>query len=76
MTAFTDSWALLMITLPTSGAAARMRIWRAIKTIGCALLRDGACLLPAGDERIAQLRVLADEARQEGGQAWLFHGRA
>jgi len=76
MTAFTDSWALLIVTLPTSGATARMRIWRAIKAIGCAALRDGAYLLPAGDEQIAQLRGLADEARQEDGQAWLLNVRA
>lgn len=76
MTAFTDSWALLIVTLPTSGATARMRIWRAIKTIGCAALRDGAYLLPAGDEQIAQLRELANEARQEDGQAWLLNVRA
>lgn len=76
MTAITDSWALLIVTLPTSGATARMRIWRAIKTIGCAALRDGAYLLPAGDEQIAQLRELANEARQEDGQAWLLNVRA
>ncbi|MFS8979259.1 chromate resistance protein [Cupriavidus necator] len=76
MTAITDSWALLIVTLPTSGATARMRIWRAIKTIGCAALRDGAYLLPAGDEHIAQLRELANEARQEDGQAWLLNVRA
>ncbi len=76
MTPFTDSWALLIVTLPTSGATARMRIWRAIKAIGCAALRDGAYLLPAGDAQIAQLRELADEARQEDGQAWLLNVRA
>ena len=76
MTAITDSWALLIVTLPTSGATARMRIWRTIKTIGCAALRDGAYLLPAGNEQIAQLRELAEEARQEGGQAWLLKVRA
>ncbi|MBF6990304.1 MULTISPECIES: chromate resistance protein ChrB domain-containing protein [Cupriavidus] len=76
MTAFSDNWALLIVTLPTSGATARMRIWRAIKTIGCAALRDGAYLLPAGNVQVAQLRELADEARQEGGQAWLLNVRA
>ncbi|MFJ4294152.1 chromate resistance protein ChrB domain-containing protein [Cupriavidus sp. NPDC089707] len=76
MIPFTDSWALLIVTLPTSGATARMRIWRAVKTIGCAALRDGAYLLPAGDEQLAQLRELADEARQEDGQAWLLNVHA
>ncbi|MBF6989562.1 chromate resistance protein ChrB domain-containing protein [Cupriavidus sp. IK-TO18] len=76
MITFTDAWSLLIVTLPTSGATARMRIWRAIKTIGCAALRDGAYLLPAGESQLAQLRELADEARQEGGQAWLLNFRA
>lgn len=76
MTVFTDSWALLIVTLPTSGATARMRIWRAIKTIGCAALRDGAYLSPAGAAQITQLQQLADEARQEGGQVWLLNVRA
>lgn len=76
MTVLTDSWALLVVTLPTSGATTRMRIWRAIKAIGCAALRDGAYLVPAGVEQVAQLRELADEARQEGGQAWLLQVRA
>ncbi|WP_427307445.1 chromate resistance protein ChrB domain-containing protein [Cupriavidus sp. H39] len=76
MTGFTDPWALLIVTLPTSGATARMRIWRAIKTLGCAALRDGVYLLPAGARQIAHLSELADEARREGGQAWLLNVRA
>ncbi|MFS8931481.1 chromate resistance protein ChrB domain-containing protein [Cupriavidus taiwanensis] len=72
MTAITPSWALLIVTLPTSGATARMRIWRAIKSMGCAALRDGAYLLPGGVEQVGQLRQLADETRQENGQAWLL----
>ncbi|WP_316157947.1 chromate resistance protein ChrB domain-containing protein [Cupriavidus sp. BIC8F] len=72
MPTFADSWILLIVSLPTSGATARMRIWRTIKTLGCAALRDGAYLLPAGDEQVAQLRELADETTQEDGQAWLL----
>ncbi len=75
MTASFDSWALLIVSLPTSGATVRMRIWRNLKTLGCAALRDGAYLLPASDERLAQLQELADETMQEGGQAWLLDVR-
>src|SRR5213075_463750 len=53
------AWLLLVVSLPTHGATARMRIWRALKANGCAALRDGAYLLPAGDARGRQ-RV-ADE---------------
>lgn len=53
-----------------------MRIWRAVKALGCAALRDGTYLLPAQAEQAAQLQALADEALQEGGQAWLLHVHA
>jgi hypothetical protein len=66
------SWLLLVVSLPTEGATARMRIWRALKAQGCMALRDGAYLLPAGDGREPALRELADECIREGGNAWLM----
>lgn len=65
-------WLLLIVSLPTSGATARTRIWRALKSLGCMPLRDGAYLLSAGEEREAALRELAEECRREGGNAWLM----
>jgi hypothetical protein len=76
MTTPLDSWLLLIISLPTASATARMRVWRALKTLGCAALRDGAYLLPAHAEQAPQLRELADEAVQENGQAWLLRVHA
>lgn len=76
MTASPDSWLLLIVSLPTARATARMRIWRAIKAIGCAALRDGVYLLPARAEHAAQLNDLADETLQEGGQAWVLRVQA
>ena len=67
-----NPWLLLVVSLPTEGATARMRIWRALKTQGCMALRDGAYLLPAGDEREQALQQLADECIREGGNAWLM----
>ncbi|MFC5499698.1 chromate resistance protein ChrB domain-containing protein [Caenimonas terrae] len=66
------SWLLLVVSLPTSGATARMRIWRSLKTLGCMPLRDGAYLLPAGAQREQALQELADECTLEGGTAWLM----
>jgi len=68
----TRSWLLLVVSLPTQGATARMRIWRALKALGCAALRDGAYLLPNGGERHQALRELADDCMREGGTAWLM----
>lgn len=65
-------WLLLVVSLPTEGATARMRIWRALKAQGCMALRDGAYLLPAGGEREQALGELADECVREGGNAWLM----
>jgi hypothetical protein len=39
-------WLLLIITLPTQNATARMRAWRTLKASGAAVLRDGVYLLP------------------------------
>ncbi|CAB3641401.1 Uncharacterized conserved protein [Achromobacter spanius] len=49
-----------------------MRIWRKLKALGCAALRDGAYLLPAQAEQVSQLADLAAETNEEGGQAWLL----
>jgi hypothetical protein len=65
------SWLLLIVSLPSSRSTARIRIWRALKALGCGALRDGAYLLPErGDER-QQLAGLAEETVREGGSAWL-----
>ncbi len=60
-------WRLLIVTLPTQPSAVRLRIWRAIKSLGCGALRDGAYLLPA--DRAAPLEPLAVEVRAHGGSA-------
>lgn len=66
------SWLLLVVSLPTSSATARMRIWRALKALGCAALRDGAYLLPARPEHATALQELANECLREDGSAWLM----
>jgi hypothetical protein len=60
-------WAVLILTLPTQPNAVRLRIWRALKTLGCASLRDGAYLLP--EAQAALFEPLAAEAREHGGSA-------
>jgi hypothetical protein len=72
MTISIPSWLLLVLSLPTSSATARMRIWRALKSLGCVALRDGAYLMPAGPQHAQALRGLADEGAAEGGSAWLM----
>jgi hypothetical protein len=60
-------WSVLFITLPTQPGAARLRVWRALKTLGCGSMRDGVYLLPAS--RAALFEPLETEVRAHGGQA-------
>ncbi|VWC81204.1 chromate resistance exported protein [Burkholderia lata] len=67
-----STWSLLVLTLPTENATARMRFWRALKSKGCAVLRDGIYLLPYTDEHEQTLRELADAIAESGGTAYLL----
>jgi len=62
-----NRWLLLVTTLPTKPAAARMRLWRGAKAAGCAALRDGAWLLPVSGARV--LARLAENVVAAGGSA-------
>jgi hypothetical protein len=60
-------WSVLFLTLPTQPNAVRLRVWRALKTLGCGSLRDGAYVLP--EAQVALFDPLATEVRAHGGQA-------
>ncbi|RQS06100.1 hypothetical protein DIE02_15505 [Burkholderia sp. Bp8991] len=66
------TWSLLVLTLPTQNATARMRFWRALKAKGCAVLRDGVYLLPHSEAHERMLRELADAIADSGGSAHLL----
>jgi len=63
------TWCLLVLSLPTDNAAARMRAWRALKGCGAAVLRDGVYALPDGTSHRTQLRAIADDVRANDGLA-------
>jgi hypothetical protein len=67
------AWLLLAASLPGPDAtSARVRLWRALKDLGVASLRDGVSLAPATDmmrDRLAEIRGGVQEA---GGSAWLL----
>ncbi|CAE6738005.1 chromate resistance protein ChrB domain-containing protein [Paraburkholderia haematera] len=66
-----NDWLLLVLTLPTDNATARMRFWRALKAKGCAVLRDGVYLLPATSAAEAELLELGASIGEAGGAAHL-----
>ena len=65
-------WQLLILSLPTDNATARMRAWRALKACGAAVLRDGVYVLPGGDGHAATLAATAADVREHGGMARLL----
>ena len=62
-----DLFAALVLSLPTRNSTLRMRLWRALKDSGCAVLRDGVYVLPAS--AAATLEKLESGIRSHGGFA-------
>jgi hypothetical protein len=62
----------LFVSLPTTASTDRTRVWRALKGLGCATLRDGVYLIPDGTERAALLEPVAADAVASGGNAEIF----
>ncbi|MBS0600936.1 MAG: chromate resistance protein [Proteobacteria bacterium] len=59
----------LLLTLPGQQPSVRTRVWRALRALGAALLRDGLYVLPAGAVHEARLDGLASEIAAAGGSA-------
>lgn len=64
-----NNWSLLIISLPTENATARMRIWRSLKASGAAVLRDGVYLMLDRAPCRETLETIAVEVRENGGTA-------
>lgn len=64
-----SDFAALVLSLPTRNSTLRMRLWRALKQTGCAVLRDGVYVLPASASSYAALVELESDIRSHGGFA-------
>jgi hypothetical protein len=66
-------WLLLAASLPGQDAsAARVRLWRALRDLGVASLRDGVSLAPASDAMRARLTEIRGGVQEAGGSGWLL----
>jgi hypothetical protein len=63
------SWLILIISLPTHNATGRMRVWRALKAMGCGVLRDGVYLMPHRPGLRQLLQAQAEDVVAGGGSA-------
>jgi hypothetical protein len=67
MTPPAPAWLLLVTNLPGRNPTLRMRIWRAFKSAGAGLLRDGAYLLPNSERSRQVLEEQGAEIKAAGG---------
>lgn len=65
------TWLTLILSMPTENATARMRAWRALKSSGAAVLRDGVYLLPSSDRTRETLNAIAHAVQESSGTAYL-----
>jgi hypothetical protein len=65
-------WLILILTLPTENATARMRAWRALKACGAAVLRDGVYVMPASERHRSILAAIAEDVSASGGSTHLL----
>jgi hypothetical protein len=65
-------WRLLILTLPGDHPTGRMRVWRALKALGCGALRDGVYLLPTRPDTSQALAAQVEAIEAIGGSAWLL----
>jgi hypothetical protein len=65
-------WLLFLLTEAGSDGSGRVRVWRALKALGPAILRDGVYLLPARPRLEASLKQQELEVKRAGGQAFIF----
>jgi hypothetical protein len=59
----------LLTSLPTGNSTVRMRVWRALKSTGCGVLRDGVYVLPVESSQAAALAAAEVMVRDAGGFA-------
>jgi hypothetical protein len=68
-------WVLLSYRLPREPSTPRITVWRKLKRLGVAQLRDGLVALPADARTREQLEWIAEEIAEVGGAAGVWFAR-
>lgn len=66
------SFIALFVSLPTKASTGRMRVWRSVKALGCATLRDGVYLLPDSADSATALDEVAAQSVEAGGSGEVY----
>ena len=68
-----DTWLVTLAQLPTEDPAARMRVLRTLESLGAAVIREGAYLLPHTPENRRALDALAEYIAKSAGSVHVLH---
>jgi len=71
-----ETWLLMLAQLPTEDPAARMRVLRTLESLGAAMMREGAFLLPDTAENRKSLDALVEYVVKGGGSAQILNAGA
>jgi hypothetical protein len=66
------AWLLFLLTMQGQQGALRMRLWRTLKALGTAVLRDGAYLLPNRPALLESLHALEQDVSAAEGSVQLL----
>jgi hypothetical protein len=69
---YAGKWLVFLLAEAGADASGRVRVWRALKTLGPAVLRDGVYLLPARPDLERSLAERRADVKRAGGQAYVF----
>jgi hypothetical protein len=70
----TDSWLLLIYTVPAQPSRKRATVWREVKKAGAIYLRDGVCVLPERPSQLKAFEEIEAKVKELDGQATLVRG--
>ncbi len=67
-----NSWLLFLYKVPHEPSTRRVYVWRKLKRLGAVMLHDSAWVLPKLPSHLEQLRKLAKEIADLGGDSLLW----
>ena len=67
-----NSWLLFLYKVPHEPSTGRVHVWRRLKRLGAVMLHDSAWVLPLLPSNLEQLRKLAKEIVEMGGDSLLW----
>jgi hypothetical protein len=71
-----ENWLVLVAMLPTEDPSARMRVLRTLDSLGAAVLREGAYLLPDTPANRQSLEALGEYITRSAGACHVLHVKA